>query len=187
MVAKTATICVGMAALAGAYRESLWTGCGLVTAAAFFGDRLDVGIGRSPLREAPGARPRRNGEEFKEACRRVGTACFGGDARPCVCGDGVQVWMHGTSRRSEEVAVELDYNYCHGLAFRLSDPSIDRCLETTEFFRDSGSAASLGVAPIVILRMIASIVPKRTLPAQLISGPRQLEPRNTFGKRCRHS
>jgi alkanesulfonate monooxygenase SsuD/methylene tetrahydromethanopterin reductase-like flavin-dependent oxidoreductase (luciferase family) len=126
-------------------RDPALTAEDFVTAAAFCGPRLDVGIGRGASAEFLGGLAK-DDQQLDRAIEELLDTLASGSALTGPLTEAYELWMHGAGGGSAATAADAGANYCHGL-FLNSD--LDACLRALEKYRSGGSSGRTAVAVAV--------------------------------------
>lgn len=140
---------VGTAVSLTRIRDPHLTAEDFVTAGAFCGDRLDVGLGRGAV-GGPGAAVWAHLHADDAATDRAISTLVAvlDDGAPGIdpLGAPYQRWLHGAGYRSAELAAALGFDYCHALFL---NPDRDGCLRTLAAHRAARPAGRTAVAVVV--------------------------------------
>ncbi|WP_231640110.1 hypothetical protein [Micromonospora sp. NRRL B-16802] len=126
-----------------------------VTAAAFCGPRLDVGIGRGASAEFL-SRLAKDDQQLDRAVEDLLSTLATGSEVTGPLTEPYELWMHGAGGGSAGTAADAGANYCHGLFL---NPDLDTCMRALEKYRARGSSGSTAVAVAVA----ANADPRRAL------------------------
>ncbi|GAA4832415.1 LLM class flavin-dependent oxidoreductase [Saccharopolyspora rosea] len=131
----TERIRVGTAVTLLRVRDPHLTAEDLCAAAAFCGDRLDVGFGRGNVGGAAAKALRhlhKDDQELETAVETVISVLDRGAEWIEPIGVPYQRWMHGAGGRSATLAGKLGFHYCHALFL---NPDLDACVAQLETHR----------------------------------------------------
>jgi alkanesulfonate monooxygenase SsuD/methylene tetrahydromethanopterin reductase-like flavin-dependent oxidoreductase (luciferase family) len=141
----TARARIGTAVSLLRIRDPSLTAEDFVTASAFCGPRLDIGIGRGASAEFL-LHLAKDDEQLDRAFDELTATLAAGSALTGPLAEPYELWMHGAGGGSAGAAAATGANYCHGLFL---NPDLDVCLRALEKFRAGGSTGTTAVAVAV--------------------------------------